>query len=424
MTVTSHARPGPRGPVRRRAADAPDGTAPGPRSAYLFRRFPVTVVVAAPYLGLVLPMAVIGGSDVTGFIVWLVGIAVAATFVVELATGSRASADSWPARAARACAIPGLPTLTAVVVVVACSSRLVLAAAGFGSVEAQVRGSGATGLLVALASLLSAWPLIGAALTFACVVGGVAGRGRAQLALAALTVTELGYSFVAQRTAIAIAFLTPVVLLAVVLGVIRARTALLAYAATLLLWPTVFAARNSSRAATGIAVDQSVGALDRLRFDAQLGQVASFTVPVDLGQPGLGTALRYGLVPRLLDPDRPQISTGQLINQALGGSAASAYNFLAVGTAYLFYGAVGVVVLYAAVALLARGLWLGVPRTGPVALVLLVLTCALPLGWTATPPDSLIGYVQAVVASVPVLLALAFLRGRARASTQPASEPS
>jgi hypothetical protein len=199
-----------------------------------------------------------------------------------------------------------------------------------------------------------------------------------------------------------ITYLTFVCSLGAVVGVIRARHVVIAMAVLFLAWPSLFALRNEIRQAGGVVVSHQVTAATRLRVDLQMSRLSRYEVPVDVGQPGIMEALRYGIVPRIVDRDRPPMATGAKINVFLGGSPTSAYSFLAIGNVYFLDGLAGVVIYYsvfsaAAVVLLRR--W---TSAGPFSLCLLGFVIAGPLSWTSTYPDAAIGTLQSILAATPV----------------------
>ncbi|MGC4794316.1 hypothetical protein ACLQ3H_09390 [Micromonospora saelicesensis] len=180
----------------------------------------------------------------------------------------------------------------------------------------------------------------------------------------------------------------------------------------LLAWPTLFAVRNDIRVEGGVSVADDVSAQDRMRLDLQLAHAAEYDVPVDVGQPGPSEFVRYGLVPRILDADRPTISTGALINQYLGGSATSSYSFLALGNVYFLVGWLGVPVYFAGWAALALLLLRARGAPGPIRLSLFCFVLAGPLLWSSGYPDAMIAFLQHTVAALPVFVLLLLLKKR------------
>ncbi|MFJ8580621.1 hypothetical protein [Micromonospora sp. NPDC093277] len=192
----------------------------------------------------------------------------------------------------------------------------------------------------------------------------------------------------------------------VLCGLFRVRGLVIVAAVLLLAWPTIYGIRDDLREDRGVAVSQEVSAADQLRVDVQLAQVAAIDVPVDLRQPGPADYLRYGLLPRQLDPDRPPITTGSDINQFLGGSANSSYNFLTLGNVYFFGGPLGVVIFYVCWALVAVVLLRWRQAPGPARLSLLCFAMGGPLLWSSSYPDTMIAFIQYTVSALPVFAVL------------------
>ncbi|MCK2035915.1 hypothetical protein KZC51_07180 [Microbacterium sp. SSW1-49] len=372
-----------------------------------------------PYLIVILPQALWNGNEHIDFIVGVFAIAFIAGLLSEIFIGLvRASSEgrTRPARAASALSRlneygPGLRRSAYFVSTVGAIVGVLSAAAGIGSIQSQV------GLLVVSAplsmasALVGGWPVIGVALLLAArLAGQITGR-RFWLWVAAITLGQLVESYLTAITATLMAFATSLMMIFLLFGMIRVRSAVAAVVAVLLVWPLVYDVRNDARQASGVSVSSDVGAFDRLRLDQQVARAAEIEqVPLDLGQPGPVEMLRFGLIPRFLDPDRPTISTGIKINVYLGGSSTSGYSFLPVTTAYVLGGPLSVGLWYAFWAFflaltLRGGKGLTVTR---IVLVALVLTG--PLGWFSTFPDRTISVIQFFVSSLPILLFLAVER--------------
>ncbi|GHJ09129.1 hypothetical protein TPA0907_34960 [Micromonospora humidisoli] len=374
----------------------------------LLRCYPVSFLVLAPYALLILPMAVFYDNPQTGFIVLLVGLALLGSVSVEtlgLLFGRpdpqwRQGMRQVTARYPYIYPVARLVTLTSI------AADLLGAYLGRGSIVAQISGELSDAPMVALTKLFSGWGALGFALLVASHLGGRLTRGKLYGWLAALVTTQAVVTMLTALTAPLIAFLFFVVAAGVVCGVFRLRYLLLGTVVMVLLWPSIFDYRNEIRQDQGIEVSDAVTAADRIRLDRQLTLVAGIDVPVDLGQPGLVDHLRYGLVPRIVDPDRPALSTGQQINQFLGGGPTSASNFLLLGNIWFFDGPVGVLGVHAFwagfVALLLR--WRA--RPGPARLSLFCLVCSDVLLWSGTYPESTIAFLQHVVSAMTVFFLL------------------
>lgn len=373
--------------------------------------FPATTLVLAAYVGLILPIAFIEDNPQMAFILRLLGVAVLGCLVSEglaLATRLQQPTSITPG--------PGpidLTKLTWAVVGFAAASRVLYTLSGGGTITAQVAGTHST--LTTLLSPFAAWNLFAVGLLFACYLRGACSRVALLAGLGVMTAVEGWAAFVTTRTAPLQQFATTVLLVALVLRLVRLRTLAIALAVVLVAWPTVFEIRNTARAVSGVTVDTRVGAWDRLRLDQQLGRVADFHVPVDLGQPGIASALRFGIVPRVLDGNRTEIATSSLISAAVGSKARSSYNFLSIGTIYFFYGTAGLFIYYLLAGLLFTFIIGRAVRAGPAAVCMAMLAASYLMGPALTFPDTVIGYLQTLVSFAPILFALLlFPRGGRR----------
>ncbi|KXK59503.1 hypothetical protein AWW66_23920 [Micromonospora rosaria] len=380
----------------------------------LLRRYPVSIALLAPFALLVLPMAIVNQNPQTGFILRLVGLALLGSASVETLGLLFGSPDPQWRRGLRDAnaQYPRLYLVARLVALTSIVANLAGAYTGRGTIVAQLSGTVPDSTVGAVASLFSGWGALGFALLVASHVGGHLARSRLYGWLAALTAAQALLAAMTAISAPLFGFVFFVAAAGAVCGIFRLRYLVVGVLVVFLLWPTMFDYRNSIREARGVAVTSGSTAADRLRLDRQIGAVAGYDVPVDLDQPGFSDHLRYGVVPRALDPDRPPISTGQQINRYLGGTTTSAFTFLALGNIWFFEGPVGVVVFYAVwaavVVLLLR--WRGAP--GPARLSLLCFVLADPLLWSATYPDASISFIQHVVSAVPVFLVLWLTRRR------------
>ncbi|MDQ7908215.1 hypothetical protein RB614_27185 [Phytohabitans sp. ZYX-F-186] len=391
------------------------------RMAWLLHRYPVTVVVTGPYLLLVVAPALAFDNPDAGFVLRLVlvaGVTVAVTeTLLRLLTRGRerrvgASGPEHPAAL----------TVARVVAVVSVVADVVAALAGRGTLAAQVAVELPSSPVAALASLFFGWKYLAIALLLYSVLRGQARAASFYRWAAALIAAQLAVAALTAITAPVAAYLVVVVAAGTVAGVVRSAYVVVALAVLLLAWPALFALRNDIRIAGGVRVDTTVSAHDRLRLDLQMARLEPYSVPADVGQPGLVQVVVYGLVPRVLDPDRSALSTGARINQYLGGSARSSYSFLSVGNVYFLDGLAGVIVYF--------GLWSGLAvlltynirgAPGPVRLSLFCFVVAGPLCWSSTYPDTMVAVLQYTVAAAPVFLVLRATRAAAGGTRQRAA---
>ncbi|WLS45147.1 hypothetical protein Q3V37_27905 [Micromonospora profundi] len=384
----------------------------GSWAARVFRCYPVSLVVLAPYVLFILPVAVVYENPDLGTLVRLTGLALAGSFLVEtVALPFRRSGLGWNRGARAANDHPRIYAVARGVAMVSILADLTGVMVGRGTVFTQVSGSLPDSPLGSLSALVSGWSALAVALLISAALGGRANTRGVAGWLLALALTQALLVVMTARASPLLGFISFLAAAGVISGIVRARYLAVAAVVLALAWPAIFELRNDIREGGGVSVSEQVTADDRLRLDLQMSAVAHHRVPVDLPKPGPEDYLRYGLVPRVLDTDRPTISTGTMINQYLGGSAISAYSFLTLGNVYFLDGPLAVVAYYglwsALVVLLLRA---GGPP-GPVRLAALCFTLAGPLLWSGTYPDSMIAIIQHMVSAVPVFVLLG-LTGR------------
>lgn len=420
--------PSPTKSGRSRARRPGDGydtyiNAGGPTT--LYRRFPTTLTLLAPYVLLILPPAIVFGNPRIWFLIGVALIALAGAIVPELLIPRRARATPLPTDIVE----HGRGLVPLAVLAITTSSIVGLAAAysGKGSVAAQIGvAEESAGFIGTIDSLTRGWMIVGAGLLFAAYIGGHCSR---RLLLAALVVPVASTAvavYFTQITAPLFQLITCLAMLALFLGVIKMRVVIIGMLAILVLWPTVFELRNELREEVGVQVSESVSATDRLRFDLLFARAQDLEIPLDIDMPGLLLhpspieMLRYGIVPRFLDPERDLVSTGQVINVALGGVSTSALSFGPVTTAYVLEGPVYLFFYYFLLSVYLNWIWRRRGRITAARLALLALVFHGPLGWISTFPDTTIGMLQNIVAAVPLLLILSLFRRTEPASTRKA----
>lgn len=388
------------------AADPPVSS-PVDRAPRVVREFPVTSFLVLPYAALIFPQAVIFGNPETHYILSTFLLAVVPAFVIELLS-RRAAPSALPI--SRAKYGRSLFHLAVAVSAVGALSSAIRAYAGVGSVYAQVGLVSSGSALTTVLSVFTQWPTIGLALAAVAHLVGRCSRKEFLVVVAAQMLVQGASAALLAITAPFFNFAIATTILFLYLGVIGVRHCLVVGAGVLVAWPTIFALRNEARRAGGVDVSARVDAFERLRYDLQITRGADLGPGADIATPDLLGVIRYGLIPRFLDGDRPPLSTGNAINVALGGSAESSFNFLPVATAYVLDGPGAVVAVYAAWALGLRLFLRSGWAATPLRLSVLGLALAGPLGWFATYPDTVAGFVQGLVSLVPVAAALAITR--------------
>lgn len=398
-----------------------DGFAGAGAASRLLRRAPVSTQLAIPYTILIVPQALLYGNEHIGFILGILGLALAGSVPVEammrtrrrqaLLADSRRRLDSYGGM---------LRSVALVACAVGQTSGIVSASFGVGTVAAQLGLIRPLSPVGPLLSIFSSWTFSGAALLVGAYLVRQLTRRALHLCFLTVIVLECVRTAITTITASLISLTVYLVILAIFAGTFRLRDCVLAVVVVLLIWPAVYELRNEIRQESGVHVSAAVDAFDRLRYDQQISRAADIVeVPVDIGQPDLQDTLRYGLVPRFLDPDRPTLSTGNRINVYLGGSNTSSFTFLPVTTLYVLQGPVATVGFYALLAMILAMVLRSGSRLTPSRLVIFGLVSAGPLSWFAGFPDSTIGCLQGLVASLP-LLAVLHLARRHRSARAPA----
>ncbi len=379
-----------------------------------YRRYPATFSVLAPYLLLILPPAFVFGNSGVWFLIGVALVAIAGTLIAEWILPrpkdlvSTTNVDEY----GRALLYLGFCAIAVSSVV-----GVAAASAGKGSIAVQVGLEQVSpGIITNIDSLVEGWVVVGAGLMFAVHIGGQCTRKVLLISLSVAVFSKVMTAYLTQRTAPLLEFITFIAMMALLLGVVRARTIVVGILATLIIWPTVFEMRNELRVVEGVRVSQVVTAFDRLRFDLQFARAQGLQIPLDIEVPGLLQhptpidILRFGLIPRFVDRDRDMVSTGVVINVALGGSDASAYTFGPVTTAYVLEGPLYLFSYYLLLAVLLNLIWRGGTQVTPVRFVLLALVLSGPLGWFSTFPETIIGVLQNLVSALPLLVLLPILR--------------
>lgn len=391
------------------------------RLVSLYRRFPATISLAAPYVLLILPPAIIFGNPGLGFLVSVGFIAVAGTVVPELLRPPpRASSEAPVAIEDHA---GWLMRVSVTALAISSVVHVIAAAGGKGSVAAQVGiAQASSGIFDSLDSLTSGWMFVGVGTLVAAYLGRQCSRRVFFIVLAIPALAKLAAVVLTQMTAPLFEYLTFLAMFLLFFGLVPARAIMAGILAALLIWPTFYALRNEGRVADGLRVDTTVSAQDRLRFDLQFARAREVEMPVEVQLSGIlqnptpFDIVRYGTIPRFLDPERDKVATAYVLNVALGGSDTSAYTFGPVNDTFVLEGPVYLFVYYALVAILVNVVWKRGLGLTPMRIVLLALVMGGPLGWFATFPDANIAMMQHLVSSLPIFLVLSLTRAQGRAA--------
>lgn len=386
------------------------------------RRYPVTASVAMPYALLILPSAVINRNPSLGFIVGVFLIAFVTAFLVEtfLAFVDARSPDRAIRQRDFSDHKKFIRSLGVFLIFFGLSASLATASMGVGTIDSAVGVSTAsTSGLATILGLLSGWDVVGTGLVVWSRANGAMKRRSfylviiVALGLKILHVIMLGITVQLWRYLICVFFLL------IFYKLIRFRTIVAVMLIVLVVWPVFFEMRNQIRSERGIAVSAQVDAADRLRYDLQIARADGIPPGIDIGQlDDPIEILRFGLIPRFLDSDRSEVSTGRLINQYLGGTSTSAFTFLPVTTSYVLGNWYGTVLIYGCWSIFTFLLVRNGLRGSPYRVVIFAMLLMGPLNWFTVHPDSAIGFLQDLVTASPILLLIAFhTRQRSRMKT-------
>lgn len=388
----------------------------------LYQRFPTTFTLIAPYILLILPTAFVFGNSDVWFLIGVASFALTGTILGELFGMKR---RRYPVSKSTVAEYgPGLFWLSFIAIAVSSVVGVAAAYGGKGSVAVQIGiAEISSGFFGTVDSITAGWSIVGTGMLFAAYVGGQCSRRSFFFVIILMLLAEVIVSFFTQITAPLLSRVILVAMLMLLFGLVGVRVVIAAILAALIIWPIMFDYRNELRIQEGVGVSEKVDAFDRIRFDLQFSRAQELVVPLDievtthLQHPSAIDVLRFGIVPRFLDPDRKIVSTGQVINVALGGTATSAYTFGPVTTAYVLEGPVYLATYYFLLAVIVNLIWRRGMKITPIRLILLALILNGPLGWFSTFPDASIGTVQSLVSALPFLLILFLIRKRKRHST-------
>lgn len=374
----------------------------------ILQRYPTTCFMIVPYVVLIVPQAVLYGNPRTLFLLYLVMLGILGAGAIEtLFLLLRPPYRLFSQRRAANSRYTRILRVARPVAVVGLVADVISAAAGGGAIDTQVTGQAASSPLVPLMTPLGGWKYMALGLFVSAHLGGLMTKKSFYRWVALMMCAQVVVAVFTAITAPIVNFFSFVALACLVLGMVRVRLVLVFAVGLLLAWPTIFQVRNEIRESKGVAVSAEVTAQERLRFDEQVSNVASYEVPAKLTDLiGPGDIIRYGLVPRVLDSSRPILSTGNVVSEYVGGARTNSYSFLPLGNLYFFAGPYGVVLFYGSWALALVLLLRTGEGPGPGRLMILSVAIAGPLSWTNSYPESLVGFLQSLVGMIPVMLAV------------------
>ena len=225
---------------------------------------PITSVVVAPYVVLVIPIGLIKGNPKLDFVVGLLTLAVLSSLAVELVF-----LRLRPPRMDRKCPrnharVANLFRIAKVVSAVSIVTDIAFAVLGGGTIFAQVRGGTQSSVLLQVAGLFDSWTVAGFALLVGSHIGGHITKGRFYRWVAALIGSQVAVATMTAITNPLIGIVIIVALFGAIFGLVGMRWVLLLGIIIILVWPTVFQIRNEIRSEGGVDVSARDSAYDQI----------------------------------------------------------------------------------------------------------------------------------------------------------------
>lgn len=373
--------------------------------------YPVTQLLALQYMGLAVFPAVLNDNPYLPFILSLVAVALLTSALVEWLSG-RARRGHRRVRTANYPSSLSIWTITLAGAFATIAAPLL----GASTYSTQV-GLTAASPVTTLLTPFVPWLLFGCGFALACWRAGLMSRKATILLLGIALLVQLVAVLNIGRTAGLMNFALALGAACGLVGFFRPRWLWVGLAVAVLAWPLLFGLRNSTRQeAAGLAngPTSTVTAQDRLREDLLLSQAAVYGQSLDVPQPSAIDIIRFGLVPRLLDPSRGELPSGTALNAAVGGSSSSALTFTTLGTLWSLNGSFAGVMAYVSIAAAAMGFVCR--RITPTRMALAMLLVYHLIWIESTYPDNVAAVLQGFISLAAASAIVAALRNRTRAA--------
>lgn len=323
----------------------------------LIRRFPVTILLGLQQLGLVLVPALVYDNPHTKLLVSITGLALFVSITTEalldvLKSGPRAATEILPLKP-----IPVVPVW--IFLGISLTIDTLSAIGGTRSYSVQLGSEARAGWTVFLTPF-STWSLVATVMVLWLWKTRRIKPMTAIMAVLLVCFLKVGLGLTNGMVGSSAAFVLAIVIAALWLELIRFRWFVIIVALGVGSWPKLAEYRNKLRSeVVGYSFD-STDPFSRLRLDEQMASVAVLIPrPAILEPPSWLTVMRTGLVPSVLDSNRPPIDVGSRFSVALGGSALNSTSATLLGNVVILTGWIGLaafmVVIAAILALLLRG---------------------------------------------------------------------
>jgi hypothetical protein len=253
-------------------------------------------------------------------------------------------------------------------------------------------------------SPLGAWPIIGVALALYSWRSQPEDRRKVLLICGVTLAAEIASALIQAGTANLMEFLLVLGVMSLLAGVIRPVWLVAGLLLVFLAWPTLYQFRNQSRSiVTGRSSTLTNGnPQSRLQLDRELADVKALHGVDIAGLPSDTTILSEAFIPRFLDPSRPILQTGTLLNEAIFGISTSSSTLTNFGGIWLTTGGYRGLIMELVIVSGAAGLLLR--RGSPFSFVVVALAVHQLLWIEAVFPDALAGMGQYTVSAAVAML--------------------
>ncbi len=366
----------------------------------LFEKFPVTVLVALQYGTLAVYPAIVHHTPLASLLIRVVLLALGVAFIVELA------ALFWRARPVSQASRLS-PRSAGVVLAAGVVAQLGESLGGNAGYAAQIASQSQSHLAAIFTPFVS-WVLFGTVMLMWLYRQGRLAKRHLVAGVGLALAIEVFGAYRAAFLGTLLVFGLTVLVIAVAMRLIRLRIIVVLFVVGVLGLPAAYNLRNDIRqkssVPTGLAATSTVS--NRVREDRNFAQISELPeVPINIGQPGPLTLLRFGLLPRALDRGRGSLDTASSLSVALGGQATSSATLTGLGSAYALGAGwrgviemVGLTAVAMAVAIRRRSAW-GYAFAG----LLVTDSLWIEVNW----PDLIAALLQA---SVSLAVAAVFVR--------------
>jgi hypothetical protein len=281
---------------------------------------------------------------------------------------------------------------------------------GAGTYASQI-GDQDVSPLASLFTPFSYWMLIGASIVIFSWTQGNWSRGKVLAVLGALVGFQLIWSTaVVGITAPGMKFAVVITIAAATLRLFRLRHVVIVTTIAFLVWPQVYELRQVTRFGS-VGVEMSEAELnERAGQRLELDRLLEYADTVSIAASQLPTPmeiLRFGLIPRVLDPNRPNVAVGSVFSVAIGGSSVSASNFTTVGS-LIAIGGWTAIILYSVGAALMVAILLR--RNNAWAFAAFALAASELLWIETNYPQNVMAFLQGLVSLAGAYLAVRLWR--------------